>query len=77
MNTVGRLVDTCDDVILLKVTECLIQAVVPGEGDLPTVLHHWWNVAVTLDVRGAVVQWLARPLVTPAAGARSSDQAYY
>ena len=27
--------------------------------------------------RGAVVQWLARPLVMPAAGVRSPDQAHY
>ena len=27
--------------------------------------------------RGAVVQWLARPLVTPAAGVHSPDQAHY
>ena len=27
--------------------------------------------------RGAVVQWLARPLVTPAAWVRAPDQAHY
>ena len=27
--------------------------------------------------RGAVVQWLARPLVTPAARVRAPDQAHY
>ena len=27
--------------------------------------------------RGAVLQWLARPLVTPAARVRSPDQAHY
>ena len=30
-----------------------------------------------VDTRGAVVQWLARPLVTPAARVRSSDQEHY
>ena len=31
----------------------------------------------TTSRRGAVVQWLARPLVTPAAGVCSPDQAHY
>ena len=50
MNRVGWFVDTCDDGLLLKVTECLLQVVVPGVRDLPAVLNHWWNAAVHLDV---------------------------
>ena len=50
VNTVGWFVDTCDDAFLIKVTECLLQVVVPGAWDLPAVLNHWWNAAVQLDV---------------------------
>ena len=48
VNPVGWLIDTCDDALLLKVTECLLQVVVPGVRDLPAVLNHWWNAAVHL-----------------------------
>ena len=34
-----------------------------------------YNEATVSHNRGAVVQWLARPLVMPAAGVRSPDQA--
>ena len=50
VNPVGWFVDTCDEDLLLKVTECLLRVVVPGVRDLPTVLNHWCNTAVHLDV---------------------------
>ena len=50
VNPVGWFIDTCDDALLLKVTECLLQVVVPGVRDLAAVLNHWWNAAVHLDV---------------------------
>ena len=50
VNPIGWFVDTCDDALLLKVTECLLQVVVSGVRDLPAVLNHWWNAAVHLYV---------------------------
>ena len=61
--------------------------VVPALGDHrrerpPAVCGHLINVPTHFNVklppmRGAVVQWLARPLVTPAARVRDPDQAHY
>ena len=44
------------------------------------LLGKWFSVLLLLIItstRGAVVQWLARPLVTPAARVRAPDQAHY
>ena len=55
VNPVGWFVDICDDVLLLKVTGCLLQVVVPWVRDLPVVPNDWWNTAVHLDVVQLIV----------------------
>ena len=56
VNPVGWLVDTCDDALLLKVTECLLQVVVPGVRDLPAVLILFTDTCkdISVDFKEAI-----------------------